>query len=158
MKKTYLIGLLAIVLAACKNVGAVAPAAQSGNGTTSGNSMAGKWNIVSVTVIPRDSTGKAINNGAVYTEPSYYYFQFNMDNTWVENLGNDPNNILGESGSYVLHADTTFTLVNVNLPSKPEECKIISLANSSLTFSHQRTTLFNGVTPGYLEYVFLLSR
>ncbi len=122
------------------------------------NKMAGKWTIVSVTVIPRDSTGKAINNGTVYPEPSYYYFQFNADNSWVQNLAPDPNSGIGESGTYVLHADTSFTLTNVNLPASPEQCKIVTLNDSVFVFSHQKATLFNGVTPGYLEYLFDLKK
>jgi hypothetical protein len=58
----------------------------------------------------------------------------------------------------LLHADTTFTLINKNLPAQPEECRILSLTDTSFSFSHQRTTLFNGVTPGFLEYVFQLKK
>jgi len=70
----------------------------------------------------------------------------------------DPQSGIGESGSYILHADTSFTLINVNLPSSPEECKIVALTSSSFVFSHQKATLFNGVTPGYLEYLFELKK
>src|SRR5476651_1038413 len=146
MKKLLILSLFALSLAACKK-GQTNPPAQSGN------SITGKWTILSVTVIPRDSTKKAINSGTIYPEPSYYYFQFNADNSWVEILDPTPNANLGESGSYVLHADTSFTLTNVNLPTSPEECKIVSLSSNSFTFSHQKSTLFNGVTPGYLEYI-----
>lgn len=121
------------------------------------NSIAGKWTILSVQVIPRDSTGKAMNDSATYSEPNYYYFQFNNDLTWLENLTPDLSPA-GESGTYTLKGDTGFTLVNKNLPLQPEECKILSLTNTSFEFSHQRTTLFNGITPGYLEYVFKMRR
>jgi hypothetical protein len=152
MKRIFILCLFAITFAACKKAQTTPPAVKAGN------KIAGKWTISSVTVIPRDSTGKAINNGSVYTEPPYYYFQFNTDNSWIENLGPDPTFSLGESGSYVLHADTSFTLINANLPSNPEQCKIASITATSFTFSHQKTTLFNGVTPGYLEYLFELKR
>ncbi|GAB3917305.1 hypothetical protein [Mucilaginibacter boryungensis] len=152
MKKIVILCLFSLTFAACKKAPVTTPALQTGNGIT------GKWNIISVTVIPRDSTGKAINNGTGYAEPAYYFFQFNADNTWVENLDPAPTNPLGESGRYVLHADTSFTLINVNLPSSPVECKIVSLSGSSFVFSHQKATLYNGVTPGRLEYVFELKK
>src|ERR1700753_2474584 len=120
MKRIFILGLLVLTFAACKKTQTIAPIA-------AGNKITGKWNIISVTVIFRDSTNKAINNGDVYNEPSYYYFQFNADNSWVENLSPSPEANLGESGSYVLHADTGFTLTNVNLPSNPVESKITSL-------------------------------
>ncbi len=151
MKRIFILSLLAITFAACKKTQTITP-------ITAGNKITGKWNIISVTVIFRDSTNKAINNGNVYNEPSYYYFQFNADNSWVENLDPSPEANLGESGSYVLHADTGFTLTNVKLPSNPVECKITALTDTSFTFTHQKATLFNGVTPGFLEYIFLLKK
>jgi hypothetical protein len=119
-------------------------------------SIVGKWSISTVTVIPFDSTGNAINNGNVYTEPSYYYFQFNANNTWTENLSPDISSGIEESGSYVLHSDTSFTLINTNTPTKSVECRIDTLTNTSFVFSHRRSTLFNGITPGFLEYIFHL--
>jgi hypothetical protein len=152
MKKILTVILFAATVIACKKTQTnTAPPVRS-------NKIAGKWTISSVTVIPRDSTGKALNSGTIYAEPSYYYFQFNTDNSWVQNLAPDPNSGIGESGAYILHADTGFTLINVNLPSSPEECKIATLNDSELVFSHQKATLFNGVTPGYLEYLFDLKK
>jgi hypothetical protein len=150
MKKLFLPMLLAIAFTACKKDKIGMPAAQE-------NKMTGKWNIITVTVIPRDSTGKAINGGTIYPEPSYYYFQFNANLTWVENLAPETTDI-GESGNYVLHEDTGFTLVNSNALSMAAECHIVSLTDTSFIFSHQRSALFNGVTPGYLEYVFKLGK
>jgi len=49
-------------------------------------------------------------------------------------------------------------LINANAPSKAVECKIASLTDTSFVFNFQRTTLFNGVTPGYLEYIFQLKK
>ena len=151
MKKPVAIILIAIAFVTCKKD-------QTAMTTTQTSKMTGKSNIVTVTVIPSDSTGKAINNGNIITEPSYYYFQFNVDNTWVESLTPDPNADLGESGSYILHADTSFTLINVNAPSKAAECRIATLTDTTFEFHFQRTTLFNGVTPGYLEYIFNLKK
>jgi hypothetical protein len=144
-----LIAFVTVVTACSKNQGNMS--------SPGGNKIAGKWTIVSVTVIPHDSTGKAKNDGTVYTEPTYYYYQFNNDLTWIENLTPDLSPA-GESGTYALKADTGFTLINKNIPSQPEECKILSLTNTSFEFSHQHPTLYNGVTPGYLEYIFKMRR
>jgi len=152
MKRIFILGLLVITLAACKKTQILTPPVQTGN------KIAGKWTIISVTVIPRDSTNQPINSGTVYPEPSYYYFQFNTDNSWVESLSPTTDDSLGESGNYVLHADTGFTLINVNLPSSPVECKIVSITDTAFVFTRQRPTKFNGVTPGYLEYLFKLKK
>jgi len=150
MKNVFILIAAVTILVACnKNQGNM-PA-------PGGNAITGKWTILSVTVIPHDSTGKVINDSAVYTEPDYYYFQFNNDLTWLENLTPDLSPA-GESGTYVLKADTGFTLINKNLPSQPEECKILSLTNTTFEFSHQHPTLYNGVTPGVLEYIFKMKR
>lgn len=116
----------------------------------------GKWSIHTVTVVPFDSTGNAINNGTVYTESSNYYFQFNANNTWTENLGPDINAGIEENGSYALHGDTSFTLINTNAPTKSAECRIDTLTNISFVFSYRRSTLFNGITTGFLNYIFHL--
>lgn len=149
MKAIFGLTLLIILFAACKK-------ANTGS-TQGGNAITGKWKIITVTVIPHDSLGVAMNSGADYTQPSYVYFQFNADLTWLEN--ESPNSPpAGEHGNYVLHSNTGFTLVNANLPASPEECKIISLTNSDFVFSHTEPTKFNGVTPGFLEYVFRLQK
>ncbi|MBN8852835.1 MAG: hypothetical protein BGO55_03670 [Sphingobacteriales bacterium 50-39] len=150
MKNIFIFFAFATAFAACnKNQGNMP--------SPGGNKITGKWTILSVTVIPHDSTGKLMNDSAVYTEPNYYYFQFNNDLTWLENLTPDLSPA-GESGTYSLKDDTGFTLVNKNLPSQPEECKILSLTNTSFEFSHQHPTLYNGVTPGFLEYIFRMKR
>ncbi|HVV02950.1 MAG TPA: lipocalin family protein [Puia sp.] len=151
MKNIFILIAVAIAFVACsKNQGAT-PSPQ-------GKTIAGKWTITSVTVIPHDSTGAVINNGTVYSEPSYYYYQFNSDLTWLENLTPDISPA-GESGSYTVNADTTaFTLINKNLPSQPVECKVVSLTSTSFVFSHQHATKYNGITPGSLEYIFKMRR
>lgn len=121
-------------------------------------SIVGKWNITAVKVIPFDSTGTAINSGTVYTEPAYYYFQFNSDDTWTENLGPDPNSGIEENGTYALHGDSSFTLVNRNAPAKAVECTIDTLTSTELVFTYSRNTFYNGTTPGYLVYRFDLKK
>jgi hypothetical protein len=121
-------------------------------------SIVGKWNITVVKVIPFDSTGIAINSGTVYTEPLYYYFQFNSDDTWTENLGPEPNSRIAENGTYALHSDSSFTLVNKNAPAKAVECAIDTLTNTRFVFTYRRSTLYNGITPGYLLYRFDLKK
>ncbi len=151
MKRLFILVLFAaLAFTACRKMPAT-PAPPN-------NAIAGKWTIISVTVIPRDSTGNTINAGTVYPEPSYYYFKFNPDNTWVEVLAPDPQSDIGESGHYTLHSDTGFTLVNTNLPDQKVECKIVSLSDTAFVFTHQRATKFNGVTPGFLEYLFKLKK
>lgn len=149
MKAIMSLTLLAILFAACK---------KDNNGTTQGgNAITGKWKIITVTVIPHDSLGVAMNNGTEYPQPSYVYFQFNADLTWLENESpNQPP--AGEEGNYVLHSNTGFTLTNANLPASPVECKISFLTNSDFVFSHTEPTKFNGVTPGFLEYVFKMQK
>ncbi|HEY6957135.1 MAG TPA: hypothetical protein VI385_17905 [Flavisolibacter sp.] len=121
-------------------------------------SMVGKWTINSVTVVPFDSTATPINNGTTYPEPSYYYFSFTTANTWLENLAPEPASGLDESGTYQLHGDTSFTLTNTNAPAKAVECRIDTLTNAQFVFTYQRSTLYNGITPGYLEYIFHLAK
>jgi hypothetical protein len=144
----YIILFIAFLaaLAACKK--------DQGNTPSPGNNtITGKWTILSVTVVPHDATGKVINDSAVYAEPNYYYFQFNNDLTWLENLTPDLSPA-GEGGTYTLQNDTGFTLINKNLPTQPVVCRILSLTGSALEFTHQRPTLYNGITPGFLEYIF----
>src|SRR5947209_18442977 len=131
MKKLVVPILLVMLLAACRK-------GQMDGPPMTGNSIIGKWNIITVTVIPLDSTRSAINSGTTYKEPPYYYFQFNANNTWVENLAPDTSSDIGESGTYMLHADTSFTLTNVNAPAKAVECNIDSLTNTSFVFSSRR--------------------
>jgi len=96
--------------------------------------------------------------GTTNTEPSYYYFNFNTNGTWVEVLSPDTPSDIGESGNYVLHADTNFTLTNGNAPALPVECRIVSISDTSFVFTHQKATLYSGVTRGYLEYIFKLKK
>ena len=126
--------------------------------STHGASIVGKWNINTVTVIPFDSVGKAISNKTIYSEPSYYYFRFNSNNTWTEDLGADPGSAIEENGTYTLHGDSSFTLINTNAPSNAVECFIDTLTETTLVFTYRRNTFYNGITPGFLRYIFHLNK
>lgn len=150
MQKLIITLLIITLFAACRKNHEV-PAAPV-------HPIVGKWNIYTVTVIPFDSTGSAINSGATYAEPLYYYFQFNTNTTWKENLSPDPNSGIGENGNYVLHGDTSFTLINSNAPAKAIECTIDTLTSATFVFTYRRSTLYNGITPGFLKYIFHLKK
>jgi hypothetical protein len=151
MKRLPALLLLLIAFTACKKDKKVIS-------LLPGNKIVGQWNINTVTVIPRDSLGNIMSPGNTITEPSYYYFNFKSDGTWVEVLSPDIQSDIGETGNYVLHADTSFTLTNVNAPTQPIECSITSISDTSMVFTHQKATLYNGVTRGYLEYIFRLKK
>jgi len=152
MKRIPALFLLLIIFTACEKNKPEPPVAAN-------NKIVGQWHIQTVTVIPRDSTGNIMNPGTTYPEPSYYYFNFKNDGTWVEVLSPDTPDDIGESGNYILHADTGFSLTNSSAPAlAPVECKIVSLSDTSFVFTHQKATLYNGVTRGYLEYVFKLGK
>jgi hypothetical protein len=152
MKTPFALLLLLITFAACKKTKPEPP-------VTANSKIVGQWHFQSVTVIPRDSIGNIMNPGNTYPEPSYYYFNFRNDGTWVEVLSPDPPIDPGETGKYILHADTSFGLTYAAAPGLPPvECKIVSLSGTSFVFTNQRATLYNGVTRGYLEYVFKLKK
>ena len=148
MRKIFILIAFTIAFAACKKhqISSQAPI------------ITGKWHIVSVTLIPLDSTGNVMNQGTIYPEPDRYFFQFNNNNSWNETLSADPGSNIGESGSYVMHGDTSFTLININAPANAVECHITTLTAFSFVFAFQRPTLFNGTTPGYLKYIFELRK
>ncbi|MGZ3777927.1 MAG: hypothetical protein ACXVI9_10215 [Mucilaginibacter sp.] len=152
MKTWLALLLLLVTFTACKKTKTEPP-------IMANNKIVGKWQLQSVTVIPRDSTGIIMNAGNTYPEPSYFYFNFRTDGTWVELLSPETPADLGETGNYILHADTSFGLTYAGAPALPPvECKIVSLSDTSFVFTNQRATLYNGVTRGYLEYVFKLSK
>src|SRR5882724_1266389 len=73
MKAIFNLILLVILFSACKK--------DHGGTTSPQDKITGKWNIISVTVTPLDSTGRTFNGngGTGYIQPPYYYFQFNPD-------------------------------------------------------------------------------
>jgi len=154
MKQILFLALLAILFAACKKN----PTSQPPTSSELKSKMIGKWNIDTVSTIFRDSTGTVIAGaGKDYPGSPGNNFKFNADNTYAESvIGNDGD--FG-SGNFVLKADTGFTLVNAGYPNGPyRDCKVGSISAHAFVFSHQRPTLFNGVTPGFIEIVFKLSR
>jgi len=154
MKQILFLALAAILFAACKNNPIDQPISPPGLKAE----MIGKWNMDTVSTIFRDSTGTVIAGaGKDYPGSPGNNFKFNADNTYAESvIGNDGD--FG-SGSFILKADTGFTLVNTGYPNGPyRDCKVSSISAHAFVFSHQRPTRFNGVTPGFIEIVFKLSR
>jgi len=150
MKIPTALFLVLITFTACKKPKPELP-------VTASNKMVGKWHIQSVTVIPRDSLGNIMHPGTTYPEPSYYYYHFNNNGTWLEVVSPDPPANPGETGNYILHADTSFGLTYAGAPALPPvEFKIVSISDTSFVFTRQKATLYNGVTRGYLEYIFKL--
>ena len=140
------------LLTACQKT-KMAPAAPTLQGK-----MLGKWSFVSITTVLHDSTGKFdSSNTIVYSNVTGDYFQFNNDKTWTEGIVGTPEftGILAyEFGTYVVNSDTTFTLLGPN-SSYETDCKVASVSDTSLVFSH--LGLPNSDF-GYLEYIFNLSK
>jgi hypothetical protein len=119
--------------------------------------MTGKWTINTVTLYYFDSTGAPFGNGKfVDVVPSGYYYQFNSNSTWTEMLS-DSLSVNGMGGTYSISGDSSFTLVNPAAPS-PEICGMDTLNASTFVFHHSRGTHYNGVTPGYVRYLFHMTR
>lgn len=149
IKKIFYLLALCVLFAACKK-GKIAP------GQTLKDKISGKWNIITVTTIIRDSVTDSLFV-RTYTQPQGYYFKFNADGTWLENLDPGESNDLSISGSYTVTSDSTFTLYNpVNSGNTP--CKVSGLTSSQFTFTHRRNTVINGYDPGSIKYIFMLSR
>lgn len=150
MKRLSFLILSTVLFAACKKTRIESP-------SPSKNNFAGKWNIVSVTTMLLDSTGKTLQGGNTYPNPAGNYFQFNNDGTWSEKLLGDDIADIGENGTYTINSDTSFTLVN-SANGAIEPCKVSSLSPSLFVFSHERGTAVNGVTPAIIEYIFKLTK
>jgi hypothetical protein len=151
MKKFSFLALLIVLFIACKKN-------QPGTTPVLKGKITGKWNFDSVVTVFRDSTGKNILGKNTYPNSNGTYFQFNTNNTWVENLIPDSLNDLSQGGEYQLLSDTSFILSGSGAHPYSETCKIYSLSPSVFVFSHRHDTRFNGVTPGSIEYIFTLSR
>jgi len=158
VKKT-IIGILlpVIILIACKKNGGdrVVPPGQL--------SIAGKWNVDSVNVFFYDAAGSLDSSEIGYpiADLKYaLYFQFNGDQSWSESLAAGSDTTVVAEGTYSYTSNNTFDLTypNANPARKIEPCKIISLTNGSFIFSKQLPTVFNGTQPGYIKYLFRLTK
>jgi hypothetical protein len=87
--------------------------------------------------------------------------QLNVDNTFAETMHfpSNPDYIV-TNGTYALTSDSSFTLTYPTAVAgkEMEPCKIVSLSITSFVFSKQLTTVFNGTEPGYIRYVYQLTR
>jgi hypothetical protein len=147
-------GILAMLIAACKkDHGNPAPP-----GGPSGTPMIyGKWTIVTVTTIAYDSNGIVLApRGNVYTNPPNNFFTFNTDGTWIESLLPDSLADGGLNGHFTITTDTSFILANST--GVDEACHIDSLTGSLMVWRHRRGADFNGTIPGYLDYVFRMTK
>jgi len=127
-------------------------------------SIVGKWNVDTLTTYFYDSTGLFEKGVHAYPAgaPDYpYRFQFNDDLSWVESIHFpiDPDYIAA-IGNYTITSDSTFTLIYTTAvpASEIEPCKILSLTDTSFVFSKELATFFNGMDPGYIKYVFQLTK
>ena len=127
-------------------------------------SMLGLWNLDSVATYFYDATGLTLKGVHVYQEgaPDYpYRFQFNPDYSWVESVhfATDPN-FIATHGTFTLPLDSNFTLIyqDATASRQIEPCKVLLLTNSRFSFSKRLATVFNGTEPGYIEYVYGLTR
>lgn len=119
--------------------------------------MTGKWTINTVTLYYFDSTGAPFGTGKFVDQvPPGYFYQFNSNSTWTEILS-DSLSINGMGGTYSIAGDSSFTLVNP-AASSPEPCHMDTLTSSTFVFYHERSTHYNGVTPGYIRYLFHMTR
>jgi hypothetical protein len=159
MKKSFVVfALSALLLGACNKDRLNQ---ESGSDQTT---IVGKWNVDTLTTYFYDSSGLRDLGVHIYPAgaPDFpYRFQFNDDDTWTESshFPTDPDYIAA-NGTYTITSDSTFTLMYVTAVSSREiePCKILSLTSTSLVFSKQLTTVFDGTDPGYIKYVFKLTK
>lgn len=145
--------IAALVLASCSKK----PYGMTPAHSTTTQAMVGKWTIDSVVTIAYDLNGNVLNgSGHVFVDSTNSYFQFNADATWRESLLPDSLADAGLNGQYTVTSDTTFTISGSNRTDEP--CRIVSLSDSVFIFSHQRSADFNGMIPGFLQYVFHMSK
>lgn len=158
MKKTITgLFLAAVLLMACHKD-------HTGSQGPSQLSIVGKWNIDTVTTYFYDSTGLREKGVHAYPvgAPDYpYHFLFNNDNSFMESIHlPSDSDYVAATGTYSFTSDSSFTLTYPTAAAGKdvEPCKIISLTNTSFVFSKQLATVFNGTDPGYIKYVYQLTR
>ncbi|HEV8507242.1 MAG TPA: hypothetical protein VGQ53_17650 [Chitinophagaceae bacterium] len=128
-----------------------------------GVSITGKWNVDSVTTYFYNAAGLLDSSEISYplSIPGIYYplyFKFNNDYSWSEALIVRVDTTIVSKGTYSYTSDSTFDLMYPDaVPSmKDEPCKIVSLTNSSFSFSKMFPTVFNGTDSGFIKHVFKL--
>ena len=127
-------------------------------------SMVGKWKVDSVITYFYDTAGLRGSNVAYPGIPDIftYNFQFNTDNSWNESFFISPQDTIYvlAKGTYITTSDSTFTLLNPDATpgTMSEACKELSLTSHLFIFSKDRPTIFNGNDPGFIRYVFRLTR
>jgi hypothetical protein len=158
MKKTVIGVVLAVILlvACSKN--------QPDRTVLPGNpSIAGKWNVNTVNLYFYNATGLLDSSEIGYpvADLEYpLYFQFNGDSSWLESLVVNLDTTVVAKGIYSYTSNNSFNLIypDASPSRKDEPCNIVSLTNDSFIFSKQLPTVFNGTDPGYIKYVFRLSK
>ena len=127
-------------------------------------SVVGTWNVDSVTTYFYDANGLRNDGVHVYPEgaPDYpYHFQFRGDDSLIESLHlpSSPDYTVAK-GIYSITSDTSFTLVYPTATSSRElePCKIVLISDSKLIFSKELQTVFDGSIPGYIKYVYQLTK
>ena len=126
-------------------------------------SIAGKWNVNSVNIYFYNAAGLLDSSEIGYpiADLEYpLYFQFNEDYSWSESLVERLDTSIVANGTYNYTSNDTFNLIypNASPTRKDEPCNIISLTNTSFIFSKRLPTIFNGTYPGYIKYVFRLTK
>ncbi len=159
MKKIVLgIALSTILLTACHqdHINTIPPPGQA--------SIVGTWNVYRVITYFYNSSGLFQMGVHVYSSgaPDYpYHFKFSNDHSFLEllHLSND-SDYTAANGTYTFTSDSTFTLLYPTAVSGRdiEPCSIISLTSTSFVFSKQLAAVFNGTDPGYIKYVYQLTR
>lgn len=126
--------------------------------------IVGKWNVDTLTTYFTGSNGLLLKRDHAYPvgAPDYpYSFEFKNDHSVIESmhLPTDANYIVVD-GAYSFTSDSSFTRTYVSPVSgvNVEACKILFLSNSSLVFSRELITIFNGNDPGTIRYVYKLTR
>ena len=120
-------------------------------------SIQGKWNIITVTTIAYDANGQLYSGpGNIYTPPAGTFFEFDANGRWKESLSPDSLPFATMSGTYTVASNTSFTFSDSL--GNHTDCMVDSLTSSLFVFNHQRSTTFNGVTPGSLKYIFRMTK
>lgn len=157
MKQLLLfLGLSAVVLIACKK--------HQDNPPVRGvqATVVGQWKLDSVTTYFYNANGSLRPNGVnTYPGEPGWFMVFNTDKSWQE-IVNQVNQIIvpeaDVEGTYTFTSDSTFTLSIPKATTTDFPCKIFSLSQSAFVYSKRWVTTFNGTEPGYIDYVYHLTK